>query len=301
MSHSWPRREYNRIEGHRTIPWSIPETQVDTTPRETMPVSGDILIIVSGAAGLLVGAGLGYLLARSRQGRPVVPPQADHPLPADTPEIDETVRQLPLLLQELAARLEPNPAIQNKLAEIMRLVQAQAANIERIIRDARIDSLTGLWNRRALDEQIPLQLCLAQRYGTPLCVVMVDIDHFKQLNDDHGHAIGDDALQHVAALLRTELRESDFVARFGGEEFVLLLPQTDLPGALIATERIRQSIAGTPFSPNNQQIAIKVSVGIAQARRSDQASDLLARADLALLRAKQNGRNQIQLETALPL
>lgn len=263
-----------------------------------MPASGDIpSIIAIAAASLFAGGGIGYLLARYRQSRPATPSLSGNLPPADRSEIAEIVVQLPVLLHELAAELDPNPAIQNKLAEIERLVQAQAANIERIICDARTDSLTGLWNRRALDEQVPLQLSLAQRYGTPLCVVMVDIDLFKQLNDDHGHAMGDAALQHVAQLLREGLRDSDFVARFGGEEFVLLLPQTDLPGTMSAAERIRNAVASNPFSPVNHQIPLKVSMGIAQARHNDRASDLFARADAALLRAKQSGRNQIQVES----
>lgn len=264
-----------------------------------MPASGDISsIIVIAAACLLAGGGIGYLLARYRQNRPVAPSLSGNLPAADTAEIDNIVVQLPVLLHELAEELDPNPAIKNKLAEIQRLVQAQAANIERIICDARTDSLSGLWNRRALDEQISLQLSLAQRYGTPLCVVMVDIDLFKQLNDDHGHAMGDAALQHVARLLIDGLRECDFVARYGGEEFVLLLPQTDLAGALMATERLRKTIAESPLQTPEREIPMEVSMGIAQARGDDQPSDILARADTALLQAKQAGRNQIQVETS---
>lgn len=261
-----------------------------------MPASGDIPSIIAIAACLFAGGGIGYFLARYRHGHPVNPSLSGNLPPADTSEIDEIVGQLPVLLHELADELNPYPTIQNKLSAIERLVQAQAANIERIICDARTDSLTGLWNRRAIDEQIPLQLSLSQRYGTPLCVVMVDIDLFKQLNDQHGHAAGDAVLRHVARLLLEGLRECDFVARYGGEEFVLLLPQTDLAGALMATERLRQTIAEAPFRTPQREIPIEVSMGIALARSEDQPSDFLARADTALLQAKQAGRNQIRLE-----
>lgn len=264
-----------------------------------MPVSGDILLVVSTAC-VLAGGAMGYLFARSRQRSPGGPSPTGNSPAADNSDIDEIIRQLPLRLHELADELGTNPAVQQKLAEIDRLLQTLATHIERIIRDARIDSLTGLWNRRALDEQIPLQLSLAQRYGTPLSVVMVDIDHFKQLNDVHGHAVGDGALQHIARLLRAGLRDSDFVARFGGEEFVLLLPQTDLTGALMATERIRKTISESPLRSTARDLVIKVSMGVAQVRREDRPCDVLARADAALLQAKQAGRNQIQSESGSP-
>ncbi len=251
--------------------------------------------ILIGIGCLLTGAGIGYLLAQRRQPVCPAPAPVDKLLVADPPATEE-LAQLPSMLRELSEKLDPNPAIQQQLAEIVRLVQKQAADIERIVRDSRTDALTGLWNRRALDEQVPLLLSASQRYGTPLSVVMVDIDHFKQLNDRYGHPVGDAALRHVSQLLQAGLRDADFIARYGGEEFVILLPQTDLEGALIAAERIRLTIVETPLLTTDREIVAQVSMGLAQARRDDQFSDVLARADAALLQAKQAGRNQIRAE-----
>ncbi len=253
--------------------------------------------ILSGAGCLIVGAGIGYLLAGFRQ-QVSSASSPDDELPAtDSQSAGEFVR-LPEMLRELSVTVGTNPTIQSRFSEIIRLVEKQAAGIERIVRDSRTDALTGLWNRRALDEQVPLLLSEAQRYGTPLSVVMVDVDRFKQVNDEYGHPAGDAALQHIARLLRTGLRDADFIARYGGEEFVILLTQTDLARALIAVERIRKSIQESPFHVAEKTVVIEVSMGLAQVRPNDRFSDVLARADAALLQAKGAGRNQIGMEGA---
>lgn len=252
--------------------------------------------VLSVSAFLLSGALIGFFISRYFLTTASEPDGSLEPLDLDVPT-EEKVENLPRLLHELANRVDPGPVVQNKLSEIGRLVQGLAVDIERLVRDSRTDALTGLWNRRALDEQVPLQFNLFRRYNTPLCVVMVDIDHFKKLNDDYGHTIGDEALRHTARLLLDNLRDTDFVARFGGEEFVLLLPQTDLAGAVTAVERLHKRIQESPFRTARGEFVVNVSMGIAQARMDDNFCDVFARADEALLQAKHEGRNQIRIES----
>jgi diguanylate cyclase (GGDEF)-like protein len=259
-----------------------------------LPLLGNMMSVWFGVGCVLIGIGVGILVVRIYLGREARWKRA--PSVDSTPSLEE-IAQLPLMLMKLAEQLDQRPSIQNQLAEIIRLAKLQATDIDRIVRDSRTDALTGLWNRRALDEQAPLQFSLSQRYATPLSVVMVDIDHFKRLNDEHGHATGDAALRHVAGVLRQGLRESDFIARYGGEEFAIFLPQTDLAGALMATERLRQIVADTPFTEGDRLIEVRVSMGIAQVRRDEHVGDVIARADAALLHAKQAGRNQVRAES----
>lgn len=260
-----------------------------------MFIHGDISSLLGGIGCLLAGAAIGHFLARQFSVTKLPPPPAPSSV-VNYPSQPVDVTRLPVLLRELQGKIGSDSTVQQELDEIVRLAELQAAGWERILRDARIDSLTGLWNRRALDEQVPLQMSQSQRYGTALSVVIVDIDHFKQLNDQYGHIVGDAALQHIAQLLQKSLRNSDFVARYGGEEFVMLLPHTNLAAAMIATERIRKVISDSCCRVEGREISVKVSMGIAQVRRSDEFRDVFARADAALSQAKQAGRNQIRAE-----
>jgi diguanylate cyclase (GGDEF)-like protein len=252
--------------------------------------------LLTGGGCLLAGATIGYCLQNVRRMIFNWKLEADATALFYRPD-DADPGSLSLRVWELAEKIEAAPHSQNKLAEIVRLVQAQTANIEQLVRESRTDVLTGLWNRRALDEQIPLQFGVFQRYETPLSLVMLDIDHFKQLNDNYGHPTGDEALRHLARILRDNVRTADFVARYGGEEFVLVLPQTDVAGALAVTERVREVLAEKPFITSEGTVFLQVSMGIAQARLCDSEWDLLTRADQALLQAKRSGRNQIGVET----
>ncbi len=158
------------------------------------------------------------------------------------------------------------------------------------------DSLTGLFNRRALGERLVEELARARRYGAPLSLMMVDIDHFKRVNDTHGHSIGDVVIGHVARLLAKERRVSDIVARYGGEELVLLLPHTALEGALTLADRLRHLVAHTPFRTRDAEAHdhVTVSVGVAAFDGSMcEPRELLEAADRALYRAKREGRNRV--------
>lgn len=156
---------------------------------------------------------------------------------------------------------------------------------------AREDGLTGLANRRAFDEQLAVEYQRARRLDQPLCLVMLDLDHFKTINDRWSHQVGDAVLQRLAGLLRTQVRDIDLIARWGGEEFALLLPQTQLSQAAEICERIRLAIAALDFSTEAPGLKVSASFGVAQSDQSDSYARLLSLADQLLYQAKAQGRN----------
>jgi diguanylate cyclase len=149
--------------------------------------------------------------------------------------------------------------------------------------EVRTDPLTGVSNRRALDESLESMFAMFDRYDTEFSVVIVDIDHFKRINDELGHLSGDRMLQHVAQLMDGIARETDVVARYGGEEFVMLLPKTPLDGACIFADRVRACVEA--------ETKLTISVGVATSLDGDSAHSVLSRADKALYGAKAAGRN----------
>lgn len=166
---------------------------------------------------------------------------------------------------------------------------------------ANRDALTQLPNRRMLLDHAERELERAQRNGTPLSILMLDIDHFKQINDSHGHAVGDLVLQRIAELMRSVLRKQDLPARFGGEEFVVLLPDTDPAGAAQLAEKLRQRIAEEHFplmEGNQAPLSISVSIGCAEHALGAKFHHALNRADAALYRAKAAGRNRVETACA---
>ncbi len=165
------------------------------------------------------------------------------------------------------------------------------------VRLANQDALTGAANRRAVLEALESELARAQRQRTPLALLMLDIDHFKRVNDQHGHLAGDQVLRHFVHVVRQRLRAQDFLGRYGGEEFLLLLPDTDLAGAQQLAQQLCQAVQAAPCDWQGQTIAVTVSVGIAGAGTSQQADGetLLQAADQALYRAKDKGRNRVEV------
>jgi diguanylate cyclase (GGDEF)-like protein len=162
---------------------------------------------------------------------------------------------------------------------------------------ASTDYLTGVANRRSLMQRVHSEFERSMRHPTVhCCVLAIDLDEFKQINDTWGHATGDAVLIHVARLMREATRQHDVVGRSGGEEFTLLLPDTDIDEAQALAERLRQRIADTPTRHDGHAVPITVSIGIATIRRSDPDADaVLARADRALYQAKHQGRNLVRL------
>lgn len=163
---------------------------------------------------------------------------------------------------------------------------------------AMTDSLTGVPNRRALMEQA--ELVRAQRGGQPVSLLMIDVDHFKRINDTYGHPAGDEVLRQASALMGQRLRAGDVLGRYGGEEFCVIAPDTDSVGALTLAEALREIVATTPLQIEAGEISITVSIGIAccAAKERQELKSLLAESDAALYRAKQAGRNRVLLSRA---
>ena len=158
-----------------------------------------------------------------------------------------------------------------------------------------IDPLTGVNNRSAFESSIAREVSLSQRHNNPFALIILDIDHFKSVNDEFGHLFGDCALRDVAQAISHEVRDSDMVFRYGGEEFVILLSNTCETGALLLAERIRQSVSQLSCSYNGNSTMVTASLGIACLKKDELELELFERADDALYIAKNSGRNCVQL------
>lgn len=194
-------------------------------------------------------------------------------------------------LRELNANLERTVAA--RTAEVAAANQAlRAANAE-LAQLATTDALTGAWNRRHFEELGAVEIASAHRYGEPLSLLMIDIDHFKPINDKYGHPVGDRVLVELTRLLQGHLRASDLLTRWGGEEFTLMLPHCDLADALALAEKLRRLVASHPFPEVGQ---VTVSCGVAELRPRETLHGWLQRADQALYAAKAAGRDQVRVD-----
>ncbi len=165
---------------------------------------------------------------------------------------------------------------------------------ERISQDAMMDGLTGLLNRKAFVRQVGAAFAFCRRHGHDLSLLMLDADHFKQVNDRYGHLAGDRALQFIAEVIQRGLRESDIAGRYGGEEFAIALPQTGEDGALRVAERIRSQCSASPILLGHHKVSLTVSIGVATMRSAPEGLEgLIAAADEALYAAKRSGRNRV--------
>jgi len=177
----------------------------------------------------------------------------------------------------------------------MRLQQAMADK-EKLERLATFDSLTGLYNRRAVLGRLGELINLANRYKEDFSLSMLDIDHFKMVNDHYGHLTGDEVLAKIATLIRRNVRDTDIVGRYGGEEFIIILPKTNLSSAWVVAERLRSIIEKSEMKDSAGNIfTITVSQGLAGWERDEDTTSLISRADEALYRAKEKGRNRVQI------
>ena len=194
------------------------------------------------------------------------------------------------------------------IASIRRRLAAQRDALENAnskLRELSIrDELTGLYNRRHLTERLEQESERGRRYGQGFSVALIDIDHFKTVNDEHGHAVGDEVLVQFAGILRLQARFIDHVGqapertlgRFGGEEFMIILPGTSLAGAGVCLERMRAAVTQAPFETSAGPVHVTFSAGLAEQRPDEAAEVLLQRADEALYRAKEGGRDRLVLD-----
>lgn len=221
----------------------------------------------------------------------------------DVTELRATARELEnshAELREALLRLEQQHTRTKSLLEenvrarksLQRQVEARAALEEHLRKMALYDPLTGLASRRHVLGRLQTELARARRYARPLSVLMVDIDHFKAINDTWGHAVGDEALKHLANLFGETLRDSDCPGRVGGEEFVIVLPETDATSAHRAAERLRIAIEDHPLEHEETILRLTVSIGVGEAAGTETSEDILKRIDAALYEAKHGGRNR---------
>lgn len=187
------------------------------------------------------------------------------------------------LCKEAEEMLRPTLRLANQVAQAYDEIRQQTNNLMSFT-EVRTDPLTGISNRRALDETLVARFAMMNRYDLPFAIMLLDIDNFKTINDERGHLHGDRMLKAVAQLFDDAVRDTDIVARYGGEEFVIVLPQTNLDMACQFADRLRQTV--------EQTMQLTVSCGVAAASDGDNPQSLLARADAALYSAKAAGRNR---------
>lgn len=184
-------------------------------------------------------------------------------------------------------------ASQKKAAEAEMRVQELTAELDHISDVAHQDYLTGTLNRRGMDEALEREFSRADRHDTTLCIAMMDIDHFKKLNDNLGHATGDQALVHFVNIIKQVLRTTDVLARFGGEEFIIILPVTPQDEAIRVITRVQRELTKNFFMNRNERVLITFSAGVAERKPGESPESLIPRADAALYQAKNTGRNQV--------
>jgi diguanylate cyclase (GGDEF)-like protein len=179
-------------------------------------------------------------------------------------------------------------------SELLYRIRSDQFILQRELRQlASIDALTGLHNRRELERRIAREMSRSRRHDTPLSVVIGDLDLFKQVNDRYGHAVGDDVLRSVGERMRENLRAEDLAVRWGGEEFLLMLPDTDLEEAVRVADKIRKAVAERPVAGEECKVAVTISFGVARFDGHESLGELVRRADDAMYRAKSEGRNRV--------
>ncbi|OZG39956.1 GGDEF domain-containing protein [Aeromonas sp. A35_P] len=228
---------------------------------------------------------------------------ASHDTQGDLKEaISGHMGAISLLLQDREAMAARERHLLTRLSTMeakLRLMKEETAEYKKRLTIQKhklfLDSLTQVHNRAALDERLELEYKRWLRYGTPLCLAIIDIDHFKNINDNYGHMAGDKALKVVAKALQGALRDTDFIARFGGEEFVVLLPNINPDKYQKPLETLRQTIKSIPFRFRDARVEITISIGATLFREGDHTTDAFERADKALYSSKHSGRDQVNL------
>ncbi len=202
------------------------------------------------------------------------------------------------LLGHVHKLLFSNKRLQDDLTYTRYQMEEQAEQIDDARREARTDTLTGVANRKALDEKLHLLMADWERQQRPFVLMLVDLDYFKRINDAHGHQAGDRLLAKVGKWLKEWVREGDFVGRYGGDEFTVLLPQTELEAGVKLGEAIRERTAerASRMALRGEQVSISLSIGIAASWPGDSVESVLKRADQALYRSKRLGRNLVHAE-----
>lgn len=214
---------------------------------------------------------------------------------ADLTDSDDLAAAQRLLIDEINRVLESNASLHNELTKARLGIAEQRRQIEELRTLARIDNLTRTPNRAAFDERLAECLALLKRADHAFSLLILDIDHFKKVNDTYGHVNGDRILRGVAAKINDSVRAEDFVARYGGEEFAVIFPETRAKDAFLVAERIRQSVANAVFRLDGSGVKMTISGGLAEGKKTMDATGVISAADAALYRAKNGGRNRTEI------
>lgn len=207
------------------------------------------------------------------------------PLPDDLMEVHTR------LLHEIDRVIASNSALKRELIHSQEILAAQRREIEALRTEIRIDGLTQLANRTCFDERLAEMMRIRERYGDPFTLLVIDVDRFKEINDTYGHPGGDRILKGVAYKIKSALRATDFVARFGGDEFAAILMKADAGQASLVAEKLCREIRDSRFILDGTEVRTTLSIGLAEHRTGEDAGDLLKRADRALYLAKEKGRD----------
>ncbi len=199
-----------------------------------------------------------------------------------------------LFREETASLMLKNKTLEAQARQTEKRLQKQTRIIEELRSKLRIDGLTNLLNRRAFEKDLEKELAKIKRYKYPLSLIMCDIDHFKHINDNYGHRVGDKILQKMAEILKNGIRETDSAYRYGGEEFMILLPHTTGEQASRLAERIRNKISIFRFLLKKPETSIRITIssGATQARQDEDVEEIVNRVDSAMYEAKNRGRNR---------
>lgn len=206
------------------------------------------------------------------------------------------------IIEETKSVISYSKHVQKKLEATTKDLQSIQKRYEESKHQAVLDFLTGIPNRKAFDDRFRLFIADAEKENSDLSMLLIDIDHFKQINDGYGHLVGDEVLKFVAKKIRDLIKGKDFCARFGGEEFVILLPQTSLTGAMTVAENIRDYFDQSQLKSVAKNIKlgkVTMSIGVASFKSGEASKDLINRSDVALYIAKRKGRNQVVNENEI--
>jgi two-component system cell cycle response regulator len=222
---------------------------------------------------------------------------------ADEGEEDRVLRGLELGINDYLMRpIDKNELLARVRTQIRkkRYTERLRDNVQMSIEMAITDQLTGLYNRRYMESHLSSLMEQAVSRKKPLTVLVLDIDFFKAVNDTHGHDAGDDVLREFAVRIKKSIRGIDLACRYGGEEFVIVMPETDLAVATMVAERLRRRIATEPFliQDGSRKLEVTISIGLSALGKDDTAATVLKRADAALYRAKRDGRNRVVPDAA---
>lgn len=217
----------------------------------------------------------------------------------DTMDLPTDLREAhSLLMREIDRVISSNTELKSELAKSQTVLSEQQQQIEGLRTAVRIDRLTQIANRAYFDEKLNEMISLRKRYSDPFSLMIIDIDNFKAVNDTYGHQAGDRILKGVALKLKASLRGSDFLARFGGDEFVIILIKTDVVAATEVAWKLSEEVRASRFLLDDTSLFLTLSIGVAEARADDTDESLLKRADAALYRTKMGGRNGVSADGA---